>query len=142
MSPSDSAATSSDELIGSWSPSLRAANRSPTSLAAPDEDSRWAGDGEGPSRGPSALAGDAAASDPDDVNEIALPPGVGGQPCPNCGDGHLQRVRNREVDNLLCPTCGTCWHRRGRRIERVDIFTCPGCRSRRVCIAALAERSP
>ncbi len=67
--------------------------------------------------------------------------GLGG-PCPNCGSRRLQAVSTTTSNNFLCDSCGTCSHRGPNAITRVDPLSCPGCASRRVCLAGLAERSP
>ena len=66
--------------------------------------------------------------------------------CPGCGSDQTAWVRAAGRSNLLCKTCGTCWHqapgaaRRGAvRQERVDVLTCPGCALRAICIAAAGE---
>lgn len=55
--------------------------------------------------------------------------------CPECGHA-LRMVFDGEATNLLCLACGICWHDELGWIDRVDPKTCPGCSSRRVCMAA------
>ncbi|HET7721964.1 MAG TPA: hypothetical protein VFK43_18480 [Acidimicrobiales bacterium] len=62
--------------------------------------------------------------------------------CPECGNRRLQPVGPVAPTNLLCHRCGACWTRDGDEVSRVDPVTCAGCGSRRLCLAALAERSP
>lgn len=62
--------------------------------------------------------------------------------CPACGNPELRRVGPGAVANVLCHRCGACWERRPPGLRRVDPVTCAGCASRRICLAALAERSP
>lgn len=62
--------------------------------------------------------------------------------CPGCGNRGLHPIRSSASDNLLCHRCGTCWHPGAQGLCRVDPLTCPGCKHRRICLAALAERSP
>lgn len=63
-------------------------------------------------------------------------------PCPGCGSEHLRVVSTGETNNLLCLTCGACWHGAITGVERVDPMTCRGCGHQKVCFAALGERSP
>lgn len=56
--------------------------------------------------------------------------------CPGCGSGNTVWVRAGDQDNLLCKTCGTCWHETARRAERVHVEACAGCEHRDVCLAA------
>lgn len=62
--------------------------------------------------------------------------------CPDCGNRRLLPVGPVAPTNLLCHRCGACWQRDGDAVRRVDPVTCAGCASRRLCLAALAERSP
>jgi len=57
-------------------------------------------------------------------------------PCPECGNGRLEAVFDGETSNLLCRSCGNCWHSELSWVQRVDPATCPGCASRNVCVAA------
>lgn len=66
-------------------------------------------------------------------NTYHVVPSIG--PCPECGHG-LRVVTDGETTNLLCPTCGVCWHDELGWIRRVDPETCPGCSSRGICLAA------
>jgi len=68
-------------------------------------------------------------------NTFQILPRIG--PCPECGHA-LRVVTDGEMANLLCPTCGACWHDELSWIHRVDPATCPGCSLRGVC--RLAER--
>ena len=68
-------------------------------------------------------------------------------PCPNCGNGRLDAVFDGELTNFLCSRCGHCWHPELEWVQRVDPQSCPGCASRKVCLATdrpygdkLAER--
>lgn len=61
--------------------------------------------------------------------------------CPGCGSRQVEAVATGAWTNVLCHRCGSCW-RPGLRATRVDPMTCAGCSARRVCLAALAERSP
>lgn len=56
--------------------------------------------------------------------------------CPGCGSSHTARVSTPAQDNLLCKTCGTCWHPVTGGVERVSPRQCLGCSLRRVCEAA------
>lgn len=57
--------------------------------------------------------------------------------CPGCGSAHTVWVSTGAQDNLLCKTCGVCWHTAvPGRDERVDVQACPGCEFRDVCAAA------
>jgi DNA-directed RNA polymerase subunit RPC12/RpoP len=61
--------------------------------------------------------------------------------CPGCGSSITRPVNaaapgNPPRDNLLCTTCGTCWHLTPAGAERVDPRQCPGCSLRRICTAA------
>ncbi|MGE5291123.1 MAG: hypothetical protein ACM3ML_28780 [Micromonosporaceae bacterium] len=56
--------------------------------------------------------------------------------CPGCGSTHTARVSTPAQDNLLCKTCGTCWHPVASGTERVSPRQCPGCSLRRICEAA------
>lgn len=74
-------------------------------------------------------------------NVCLLPEMVG--PCPRCGGRELKTVSpGAGAKNVLCRTCGACWHRKIQGIDRVDPERCPGCGFRKVCFAALAESSP
>ena len=55
--------------------------------------------------------------------------------CPECGHA-LRTVFDGEATNLLCLTCGICWHDELGWINRVDPKTCPGCSRHGVCRAA------
>ena len=58
-------------------------------------------------------------------------------PCPRCGNGRLSVVVDADgLSNLLCRTCGSCWHAELEWTRRVDRATCPGCAWRDVCTAA------
>ena len=61
--------------------------------------------------------------------------------CPGCGSTHTAAVSTQAQDNLLCKTCGSCWHPAGGGAaaggaERVSPRQCPGCGLRRICEAA------
>lgn len=56
-------------------------------------------------------------------------------PCPECGRA-LRAVFDGETTNLLCMTCGICWHDELGWIDRVDPRTCPGCSLHGVCAGA------
>ncbi len=56
--------------------------------------------------------------------------------CPGCGSSYTTKVATAAGDNLLCKTCGTCWHTGFGPAARVDVRQCPGCSLRRVCTAA------
>ena len=75
------------------------------------------------------------------MNDNATPPAAL-PPCPECGNHDLRPVGPSVPTNLLCHRCGACWRRAVAGLRRVDPVTCPGCASRRLCLAALAERSP
>jgi hypothetical protein len=60
--------------------------------------------------------------------------------CPACGGQGLRAVPR--PPNLLCDRCGACWQPVDGGLRRIDPLQCPGCSFRRVCVAALAERSP
>ena len=62
--------------------------------------------------------------------------------CPGCGNRRLTPVVSNSSANLLCHACGACWHPERARLISVDPLSCPGCAFRRVCLAALGERSP
>lgn len=55
--------------------------------------------------------------------------------CPECGHA-LRAVFDGEATNLLCLTCGICWHDELGWITRVDPKTCPGCSLHGVCRGA------
>lgn len=56
--------------------------------------------------------------------------------CPGCGSARTARVAPQAQDNLLCKTCGACWHLVAGRADRVSPRQCPGCSLRRICEAA------
>lgn len=56
--------------------------------------------------------------------------------CPGCGSGNTVWVTAAAQSNLLCKTCGACWHPSESRAERVVALHCPGCAWRGVCAAA------
>ncbi len=56
--------------------------------------------------------------------------------CPGCGSTHTATVSTRAQDNLLCKTCGSCWHPAAGGGKRVSPRQCPGCSLRRICEAA------
>ncbi len=56
--------------------------------------------------------------------------------CPGCGSTHTAQASTGVQDNLLCKTCGTCWHPVAGRAERVSPRQCPGCSLQRICLAA------
>ncbi len=56
--------------------------------------------------------------------------------CPGCGSTRTARVSAPAQENLLCKTCGSCWHPVAGGVERVSPRQCPGCGLRRVCLAA------
>jgi hypothetical protein len=56
--------------------------------------------------------------------------------CPGCGSSHTVWVSTGVQDNVLCRTCGTCWHETGRHAQRVSVAACTGCDHREVCLAA------
>ena len=62
--------------------------------------------------------------------------------CPDCGNRRLRPVGPVAPTNLLCPRCGACWQRDNDGVRRIDPVTCEGCAFRRLCLGALAERSP
>jgi transposase-like protein len=64
--------------------------------------------------------------------------------CEQCGASGLEQIRVPWSDaaNFLCHRCGTCWYVQDGEVRRRDPLTCPGCSRRRVCLAALGERSP
>jgi hypothetical protein len=66
----------------------------------------------------------------DDLHVVT---GIG--PCPECGHA-LRAVFDGESVNLLCPTCGACWHDELGWLHRVRPETCPGCSLRGICRAA------
>ena len=55
-------------------------------------------------------------------------------PCPDCDNGRLEAVTDREMTNFLCGECGACWHPELDWVHRVDPATCPGCPERSVCL--------
>jgi hypothetical protein len=63
-------------------------------------------------------------------------------PCPECGDGRVKAVYDGKLTNVLCPTCGACWHGEVDGISRVDPAVCPGCDSRSVCVVARSHDRP
>jgi uncharacterized protein (DUF983 family) len=56
--------------------------------------------------------------------------------CPGCGSGRTVWVSTGSQDNLLCKTCGTCWHKTEQHNDRVRVQECTGCRYRDLCLAA------
>lgn len=58
------------------------------------------------------------------------------QTCPGCGSGHTMPVVAAGQRNMLCTTCGTCWHLTGAAPVRVHSEVCPGCPQRAICQAA------
>jgi hypothetical protein len=56
--------------------------------------------------------------------------------CPGCGSFHTAAVNTAVQHNVLCKTCGSCWHLAGGNAERIDPRQCPGCALRRICTAA------
>lgn len=54
-------------------------------------------------------------------------------PCPNCGNGHLEPVRQGDATNFLCRSCRSCWHGEAEWVARVDPRTCDGCPMRDIC---------
>ena len=59
-------------------------------------------------------------------------------PCPECGNGRLQAVVDKEgTTNFVCRECGGCWHAELEWSCRVDPLTCPGCPARDVCRTTL-----
>ncbi len=63
------------------------------------------------------------------------PAGVASR-CPGCGSHHTTWVSTGTQDNLLCKTCGVCWHDEGGRNGEVSLATCPGCEYCAVCEVA------
>ncbi len=63
-------------------------------------------------------------------------PGHAATRCPGCGSSHTAWVDTVAQDNVLCRTCGACWHPAAGHLERVSPQRCPGCALRRVCLAA------
>lgn len=61
---------------------------------------------------------------------------ITGTRCPGCGSTHTARVTTRAQHNLLCKTCGSCWHPVTGGPERISPRQCPGCGLRRICQAA------
>ena len=59
--------------------------------------------------------------------------------CPGCGSERTVWVRAGSQDNLLCKTCGACWHSgpADGPATRVNAAACAGCGLRAVCSAAL-----
>lgn len=72
------------------------------------------------------------------VAELMEPIGLAGTAarCPGCGSSHTTWVAAAAADNLLCKTCGTCWHGSDGRNVRVDVRACPGCALQAICLAA------
>lgn len=91
--------------------------------------------------GPSALGNGGRAAEGGGMDEKARPRPSLPSACPGCGSTRLEPVTTGGWTNMLCHRCGSCW-RLGLRTTRVDPLTCPGCSARRICMAALAERSP
>lgn len=56
--------------------------------------------------------------------------------CPGCGSTHTTAVSTLTQHNVLCKTCGSCWHLAEGSAERVSPRQCPGCALRRICVAA------
>ena len=69
------------------------------------------------------------------VMESAAVPGTATR-CRGCGSSHTTWVAAAAQRNVLCKTCGACWHPAAGRIDRVDPRQCPGCSLRRICRAA------
>lgn len=56
--------------------------------------------------------------------------------CPGCGSSHTTWVSAAARGNLLCKTCGVCWHMVSGHNEPVDVRECPGCEYQPICVAA------
>jgi len=57
--------------------------------------------------------------------------------CPGCGSEYAIWVTAGTQDNLLCLTCGRCWHQSpGQPPARVQMRDCAGCEYQSVCLAA------
>ena len=56
--------------------------------------------------------------------------------CPGCGSSHTTWVSTGVQDNLLCKTCGVCWHEEHGRNGEVGVASCPGCEHRDICLVA------
>lgn len=71
------------------------------------------------------------------LNEAQEMTGIGvAIQCPGCGSAHTTPAHTPLQDNVLCKTCGTCWHLASGSTERIDPHECPGCSWQRICIAA------
>jgi DNA-directed RNA polymerase subunit RPC12/RpoP len=66
--------------------------------------------------------------------------------CPGCGSSFTRPVSAAPGSplrgNLLCTTCGTCWHPTPAGARRADPRQCPGCSLRRICTAAAGLTFP
>ncbi|HXP21506.1 MAG TPA: hypothetical protein VN840_17825 [Streptosporangiaceae bacterium] len=56
--------------------------------------------------------------------------------CPGCDSRYATWVSTSVQENLLCLTCGACWHGTGATWERVSMRDCAGCDYQAVCLAA------
>jgi len=56
--------------------------------------------------------------------------------CPGCGSRYATWVSTVVQENLLCLTCGACWHATSGIWERVSMRDCAGCDYQAVCLAA------
>jgi hypothetical protein len=56
--------------------------------------------------------------------------------CPGCGSNYATWVSTATAENLLCLTCGACWHAAAGHWARVSMRDCAGCEYQAVCLAA------
>ena len=87
--------------------------------------------------GPSTLARNGGVLEYSPMAENILPFAHVKWRCPECRRGRLSMVRTVDEVNLLCGTCGACWHAEQRRFCRVDPTVCSGCSARGLCAPEL-----
>lgn len=56
--------------------------------------------------------------------------------CPRCDSPYVTDVHTPTQQNLLCMSCGACWHRTAGQWQRVLMRDCEGCDHQAVCLAA------
>lgn len=70
-----------------------------------------------------------------DLSEPPVLAGTGAR-CPGCDSRFATWVTAGAQPNLLCLTCGACWHASAGQWQRVSMRDCPGCDYQAVCLAA------
>ncbi|PVZ06325.1 hypothetical protein [Actinomycetospora cinnamomea] len=54
--------------------------------------------------------------------------------CPSCGHEPLRPVADGDRSNLLCWSCGRCWHVEMNWTSRVDPHACGTCTQQEACL--------